>query len=136
VELVLLLNVPSAHAAHFRSLLAVAATVVWKPGAHAALTGGQGAPLFTSENVEPALQAAHLRSVVVEPAVDSPWPTGHVAHAMHAWLPALLLKVPFWHGEHLRSDARVFGVVSYSPALHVVSSVHWRSLCVVASVLS
>jgi hypothetical protein len=67
VELVLLLNVPSAHAAHFRSLLAVAATVVWKPGAHAALTCWQGAPLSTSEKVEPALQVAHWRSVVVEP---------------------------------------------------------------------
>ena len=59
VVLVLALNEPGSHAAHVRSLLPVAATVVRKPGAHGALTAAHAAPSLAAENVEPATQAAH-----------------------------------------------------------------------------
>jgi hypothetical protein len=107
VELVLLLNVPSAHAAHFRSLLAVAATVVWKPGAHASLTALHALPSSTSEKLKPALQPLHSRSTISEPSLRSPWPTGHVAHAVQLSVAAvelvLDLKVPSLQLSHARS---------------------------------
>ena len=70
VVLVPALKRPAPHSAHCRSLLALAATVVRKPGPHGALTGWHAAPLSTLENVEPAVHAAHLRSAMVEPASD------------------------------------------------------------------
>ena len=103
VVLVPALNVPDAHAAHCRSLLAVAATVVREPGPHGALTATHALPSLVVEYVEPATHAAHWRSAMAEPNAERPWPTGHVAHATHAWLPEVALKVPSGHGEHTRS---------------------------------
>ena len=70
VVLVVALKVPEAHAAHFKSLLTVAATVVRKPGAHGALTAWHALPSLLDENVEPATHAAHWRSADAEPALD------------------------------------------------------------------
>jgi hypothetical protein len=103
-------------------LLAVAAVLVKVPAAQTALTVAHASPLTTAEYVVPATQAAHWRSVVVEPALDMPSPTGHVAHAAHGPLPAVALKVPAGHAEHTRSDVSVGAAVSVSPAGHVVMS--------------
>ena len=88
------LNCPVAHTAHTRSDEAEGAMLRYSPASHAALTGVHVEPSMVSENVVPALQAAHTRSAVVEPAVACPWPAGHVRHAAHAWLPAVALNVP------------------------------------------
>ena len=116
VELVLLLNMPSAHEAHVRSLLAVAATVVWKPGAHGALTAWQGAPLSTSEKVEPAVQVAHSRSAIFEPSLDCPCVTGHVCQVVQLMRPALRVKVPELQLSHVRSLLAVANAVVNVPA--------------------
>jgi hypothetical protein len=82
------LNWPLGQSAHTRSDDAVAAVTSWSPAAHAAPTGAQAAPPFTSENVEPAVHGAQVRSSVAVPAVDMPSPTPHVLHRAHSLLPA------------------------------------------------
>ena len=99
---------PEAHAVHMRSLLAVAAVVVWKPGPHGALTATHTSPLSTGEYVVPTSQAAHWRSAVAVPAADWPWPAGHVAHGVHTSVAVVFalvwsLKWPEAHGAHSRS---------------------------------
>ena len=59
VELVWDLKDPMAQAAHIRSLLAVAAALVLKPGAHGALTAAHTVALSTEEKVIPATQVSH-----------------------------------------------------------------------------
>ena len=90
-----------------RSLLAVAAMLVWKPGAHAVLTTLHAPPSLTSEKVKPALQPLHSRSAIAEPSLRRPWPTGHVAHAVQLSVAAvelvLDLKVPSLQLSHARS---------------------------------
>jgi hypothetical protein len=134
VVLVLALKVPSAQLAHCRSLLAVAAAVVWKPAVHGALTAAHAAPSLVAENVAPAWQAAHWRSAVAEPTEDMPCPTVQVAHVAHDSLPAAALNEPAGHAEHTRLDVSVGAMISYSPAAHVVMSRHTRSVVVVAAV--
>jgi hypothetical protein len=134
VVLVLALKVPSAQLAHCRSLLAVAAAVVWKPAVHGALTAAHAEPSVVAENVAPAWQAAHWRSAVAEPTEDMPCPTVQVAHVAHDSLPAAALNEPAGHAEHTRLDVSVGAMISYSPAAHVVMSRHTRSVVVVAAV--
>jgi hypothetical protein len=88
------LNVPEAHGAQTTSLLAVAAAVVRVPAAHDELTAVHFAPLFTFENVVPGAHAAHWRSAVALPSFDKPSPSTHVAHVVHASLPASALNAP------------------------------------------
>jgi hypothetical protein len=109
VVLVPALKVPAAQLAHCRSLLVVAAAVVWKPAAHGALTAAHAAPSLVAENVAPAWQAAHWRSAKAEPATDMPWPAAHVAHAAQLSTASVFklasdLNVPVAHGVHVRSD--------------------------------
>ena len=115
VVLVVALNVPEAHAAHCRSLLAVAATVVWKPGPHGALTALHALPSLVVENVEPAMHAAHSRSEVAEPNEEWPWPVGHVAHAVQLSVASVVLvmalNVPGAHAAHCRSLLAVAATV-------------------------
>ena len=70
------LKVPSAHAAHTRSLVVVAYFKVYVPMAHGGLTALHAAPLISSEYVAPATQPEHCRSPVADPATVSPWPAG------------------------------------------------------------
>ena len=110
------LNEPAAHAAHVRSLLLVAAAVVWKPAAHGALTATHAAPLSTAENVAPATQEAHWRSAVAVPAADWPWPAGHVAHTAQLSVAVVLaltlaLNEPFAQAAHVRSLLTVAAAV-------------------------
>ena len=128
------LKVPVGHGSHTRSLLTVAAVLVYKPGPHGALTGWHAAPLSSFEYVVPATQAAHCRSAVAEPGADWPWPAGHVVHTLHASLPCVALKVLAGHGEHTRLDVSVKAVVSNSPAEHVVRSWHTKFDVSVAAV--
>ena len=50
--------------------------------------------------------------------MDMPSPTGHVAHAKHASLPALALKVPAAHAAHVRSALAVAALSMNVPAAH------------------
>ena len=127
-------KVPAGHGSHTRSLLTVAAVVVYKPGPHGALTDWHAAPLSSVEYVVPATQAAHCRSAVAEPGADWPWPAGHVAHAVHASFPCVALKVLFTHAEHTRLEMVVGAVISNSPAAHVLISWHTLSNASVAAV--
>jgi hypothetical protein len=52
--LALALKAPDAQASHSRSLLAVAAAVVWKPAAHGELTAEHTAPSSAPDKVAPA----------------------------------------------------------------------------------
>ena len=106
-------NVPAPHAPHDRSLDAVATTVVCKPGAHGWRTAAQALPSSVLEYVEPATQAAQVRSAVAVPSVARPEPTPHVRHALHdAALPAALLNWPAGHASHVRSDDALGAVFS------------------------
>ena len=96
------LKVPLAQVLHVRSALAVGALLRYVPSAHGALTSSHALPSFTFENVEPTVQPAHWRSAVAEPGTDWPWPTGHLAHASHAWLPGPVLKWPEGQASHPR----------------------------------
>ena len=100
---------------------------MYVPAAQALLTCAHAAPSTALENVDPSSHAAHRMSAVAEPAVDMPWPIGHVAHATHASLPALALKVPGWHVAQTRSDDALGAAVSYVPAAHTVMELHVRS---------
>ena len=77
------LNVPEAHAAHSRSLVTVAAALVYVPAPHAAETDAQASPESASEYVVPSPHAAHVRSDEADGAAVCPWPAGHVDHAVH-----------------------------------------------------
>jgi hypothetical protein len=57
-----------------------------------------------------------------------------VAHATHASLPDVALKVSLGHALHTRSVFFVGAVVWYSPLAHVLMSRHTRSEDVVAAV--
>ena len=85
------------------------------------------APLLLPENVEPSAHCWHPRSVVADPAADSPEPTAHVDHTTHAALPVPVLKLPVAQLVHTRSDDRPKAVVSYLPAAHTVMWLHVRS---------
>ena len=137
VVLVPALKVPSAQLAHCRSLLAVAAAVVWKPAAHGALTSAHAAPSLLAENVAPAVQAAHWRSAVAEPAADMPWLAPHVAHAAQLSLTvvlalALALKEPNAQASHSRSLLEVAPCLVNVPAEHLaLTETHAAPLSVV-----
>ena len=123
----LALKCPAAHAAHVRSLDAVAALSMNSPAAHGARIGVHASPLSAAENVDPTVQGAHWRSAVAEPAVDMPWPTAHVFHATQPSLPALVLKLPAAHAAHSRFDETPGAFVSYLPAAHTRMALHVRS---------
>ena len=76
-------NVPALHAPHCRSLDAVAAAVVRSPAAHGSRTLVQALLSLVPENVEPATQAAQVRSAVALPSESSPKPAPHVRHLVH-----------------------------------------------------
>lgn len=111
-------KVPAAHAAHTRSLLAVAAFAVCWPAAHGALTAAHASPLSTDENVLPATHGAHTRSVLGVPSTDSPEPTPHVDHAAHCACPALDVNCPCAHDAHTRSLLAVAAFEVRCPAAH------------------
>jgi hypothetical protein len=121
---------PAPHSAHCRSLLALAATVVRKPGPHGALTGWHAAPLSTLENVEPAVHAAHPRFVMADPLRNRPWPTGHVSQASQLSVATaeleLDLYVPDPHGLHCRSLLAVAATVVWKPGPHAGVAV-WQT---------
>jgi hypothetical protein len=123
----LAVKVPSAHAVHTRSDVAVAAALRYMPASHAALTDSQAAPSLVLENAEPEAQASQTRSAVAEPAVSWPWPAAHVLQATQAWLPELILKVSVAQAVHVRSDDTPGAAVWYSPTPHVVMAWHTRS---------
>jgi hypothetical protein len=148
------LNVPLAQVAHVRSVDAVATLSMNEPAAHGALTAAHALPSLVAENVAPAVQAAHWRSAVAEPAAVIPMPTGHVAHAAHSSTASvvlmLALKVPARQLVHCRSLLAVAAAVVRKPAVHgaltaahaapslvaenvapAVQAAHWRSAVVV-----
>ena len=79
----------------------------------------------------PATHAAHWRSAVAVPAVDSAWPVGHVEKSVHTRSLVLVGAVDSnatWRGHvvssaHTRFVVVVGVVVSYSVPLHVVCGV-------------
>ena len=66
----------------------------------------------------PATHAAHWRFAVALPALDSPWPTKHVDHVVHASLPAAALKVPCAQVAHVRSALALAALSMNKPAAH------------------
>ena len=133
VVLVLALNKPGSQAAHERSLLAVAATVVRKPGAHGALTAAHAAPSLAPENVEPTTQAAHWRSAVAEPAADWPAPTAHVVHTVQlseaSVVLVVALKEPNAHSTHVRPLLAEAATAVRKPGPHgALTATHGASL--------
>jgi hypothetical protein len=135
--LVLALKVPPAQLAHCRSLLAVAAAVVWKPAAHGTLTAVHAVPSLVAENVAPAWQAAHWRSATAEPATDMPWPAAHVAHAAQLSVAVVLvlvlaLKESNAQASHSRSLLEVAPCLVNVPAEHLaLTATHAAPLSVV-----
>jgi hypothetical protein len=118
VVLALGLKLPDPQAAHSRSLLTVAATVVRKPASHGALTALHTLSSLTSEYVEPPSQASQTRSALAEPENSKPWPIGQVAHAVQAIRPALAANAPAVQSSHVRSLLAVASAVVYLPAMH------------------
>ena len=122
VVLEVALKVPEAHAAHCRSLLAVAATMVRNPGAHGALTALHSLPSSLAEYVKPAVHAAHSRFDVAEPLLKRPWPTGQVVHAAQLSVASVelvvALNVPEAHAAHWRSLLAVAATVVRKPGPH------------------
>ena len=110
-------KVPSRHAAHVRSLLAVAAAVMYEPAAQGWLTASQDAVPTDFEKDTPAWHAVHERSVLSVPAAQ-PNPAGHVPHATHAWLPDVALKELAPHTRQVRSVDAVGALSMYAPAGH------------------
>ena len=78
------LNCPLRQSSHTRSDEAVAAVTSSSPSAHAALTGVQAAPPFTSENVEPAVHGEQVRSAVAVPSVAMPSPALQTEYSLHS----------------------------------------------------
>jgi len=113
-------NLPSAHAVHTRSLLAVAPASVNVPAVQLVWAVVQALPLSAAENVEPARQASQTRSAVAEPAVSWPWPAAHVAHGAQELSPATAVKVPLAQSAHVRSFVEVGAVSSYVPGAQLV----------------
>lgn len=112
-------NVPIAQSLHARSLVGVAAAVMYVPAAHAALTAVHAMVLLVAENVAPATQAEHCRSAVLVPSVARPWPAGQVLHVVHAAsFPTVLLNWPAGHIAHVRSEVAVAALSWYAPAAH------------------
>lgn len=111
-------NVPLAHAAHVRSLEAVAG--VWNsPATQAAETATHSVPSSTALKVVPTLQSSQVRSVVVVPTLVRPLPTAQVDQS-----------------AHVRSDVVVGSAVLYvSPVHATVRAVHVTLLVAVAAVL-
>ena len=62
-------------------------------------TALQASALLEDEYVEPAMQAVHMRSRVLEPAAVTPSPAGQVRQAMHEPAPAAL-NWPVAHSTH------------------------------------
>jgi hypothetical protein len=90
----LAVNVPWVQLAHARSLVAVAAAVVYVPAMQGLLTPTHGAASSTLENDTPTWHAAQVRSAVADPAASKPVPTEHMSHAVHAWFPVDDLNIP------------------------------------------
>jgi hypothetical protein len=112
-------NVPIAQSLHTRSLVAVAAMVMYVPAAHATLTAVHATILLVAENVAPATHAEHWRSTVLLPSVARPWPAGHVLQVVHATsFPTELLKWPSGHVAHVLSEMAVAALSRYLPAAH------------------
>jgi hypothetical protein len=75
-------------------------------------------PLLALEKESLSVQAAHLRLDVVLPASDMPELTGQVRQVEQAVFPAEVLKVPFAHCMHVRSDDAVAASLSAYPGAH------------------
>jgi hypothetical protein len=60
----------------------------------------------------------HVRSVVDDPAAETPTPAGQERHEAHAWLPAMALNVPDSQGLQTRFDDAVGALDSYQPLPH------------------
>ena len=104
-------NVPKAHGAQVRSLLAVATATVYDPAAQGALTVLQASAPAVAENVEPTWHAVHVRSDTAEPTWVNPVPAPHVLHAVHALFPAVAVKDPSTQLAHVRSLVAVAAAV-------------------------
>ena len=78
------LNVPSAHAAHVKSLVSVAALFMNSPAGHNVRTGVHDSALSRAEKLAPSVHEAHSRFLSAEGVLDSPWPVGHVRHGAQA----------------------------------------------------
>ena len=78
------LNLPLSHAVHVRSALVVAALFMYSPAAHGALTAAHALPSSATENVVPTVHVEHATLLLAVPAVDTPSPAMHVAHAVQA----------------------------------------------------
>ena len=61
------------------------------------VTATHAPPSLALEYVMPDAHAAHWRSASAEPALDMPWPIGHVDQAAHASDPTVALKCPVAH---------------------------------------
>lgn len=121
-------NVPFAHSVHTRSLVAVAAELVYVPLLQAELTARHTSSLSAMENVVPVTQAEHWRSAVAVPSTVRPSPAGQVRHAAHELWSDVAVNVPPGHGEQTRLDVAVAAELSNVPATHTgVSVAHTRS---------
>ena len=130
---IVFLKWPSGHGEQVRSDVVVAATSRYSPLAHALPTWRHTVPSSALLKVVPVTHASHSRSAVAEPSVFWPWPAGHVAQAVHASLPAVVLNIFAGHSEHTRSDEVVGSAVEYSPAEQVLIARHSRSDVVVGA---
>ena len=138
VALLLVLNVPLAHAAHTRSAVAEPALAMNCPAAHDDLGTHAVAGLLSSshvslahatagfvppEHVVPAVHVVQLGFVPVVPAGQSFVPT-HVV-----WLtPEVFVFAA--HGVHPRSLVTVGSALTYVPALQLLHAEHADALVV------
>ena len=109
---------PCSHATHCKSLVVVATTSIRVPGSHAARTGVHSLSLSSPEKLTPCTHAAHSRFAVAEPALDMPWPAGHVAHAVQELLLLDAEKWPAGHASHCRSEVAVAAALMNVPGSH------------------
>jgi hypothetical protein len=127
-----------------RSAEAVGATFSYSPDVHS-VTATHAPPSLAPEYV-PDAHGAHWRSASAEPALDMPWPIGHVDQAAHELWSAEAANVSGVQSVHTRSALAVAGVWMKVPAwqLAVASTqkplsekvlpathvAHWRSAAV------
>lgn len=117
LTLLVVVNVPLAHASQTRSLVAEAAVLMRVPALH-------------------TLRVVQLRSRSVVGDCDSYSLAAHLVQTEQSVALAWVLNVPELHAAHCRSVVAVGAAVCLLPAWHAVSVSHFRSETDVAGVVS
>jgi hypothetical protein len=110
----------------------VATELVNVPAVQSGLAFAHLSTPFVAEKVVPAVHAVHWRSELAEPSAETPKPTPHVLHSLHALSPVLAVNDPFAQAAHFRSADKVATEVMNVPTVHAALTALHASAFLVA----